>query len=347
MYNSCRNRHCPNCQALASAKWLAGREKTILPTHYFHVVFTLPQELRALVKANDRALYGLLLKTSAHTLLTLGADEKWLGGQMGLTAVLHTWTRDLRYHPHAHLIVTGGGLDKAQKRWVETKQDFLFPVKVIGSLFRGKFLAGLNELYQRGDLRLPDDWQAPGAFYEYTSRLAKKSWVVYCKTPFAGARQVYAYISRYTHRVAISNYRILSFKDGLVTFKTKGTKTVSLPTHVFISRFLQHVLPYRFTRLRHYGLLAPINVKTRLPLALSLLGGAPKPNEQASDQSSAEPTTSVSLEFHDDWRSLASSLLEHDLRRCPACGKHALLALPLPAITPTSAPRGPPIGEVA
>ena len=351
MYNSCRNRHCPGCQSLASARWLAEREEKLLPTHSFHVVFTLPRELHALVRANASTLYGLLLRSAARTLTTLGADPKWLGAQLGATAVLHTWTRDLRFHPHAHLIVTGGGLSPDGNRWVSASPTFLFPVKVMGSVFRGKFLEGLSQLHQRGDLILPGDWQAPGAFYEYTAAVASKSWVVFSKRPFAGASQIYAYLARYTHRVGLSNYRLLDFDGQAVTFKTRGDKVATLPVNTFISRFLQHVLPRGFTRLRHYGLLAPANVGGRLLLARALLGANEPsaesvPHEATGGRDTREPEVLpldlVCPDSDEAWRTLASALLGLDLRRCPSCGQRALIALPFDAPDRHHTPRGPP-----
>lgn len=218
-YNSCRNRHCPKCQALAQARWVDGRMQRVLPTHYFHVVFTLPSELHRLARRNPTRIFGLLLRAAAETLLTLGRDPKWLGtpAQLGVTAVLHTWTRELRFHPHAHCIVTGGGLSLDQSRWVPAAEDFLFPVHVLGALFRGKVLAALEEALNKGKLALADDEQ-PRAFARRLERLRRRSWIVYAKRPFGGPEQVYRYLGRYTHRVAVSNARLLAADERSVTF---------------------------------------------------------------------------------------------------------------------------------
>ena len=249
-YNSCRNRSCPKCQALAQARWLDRRRQRILPTHYFHVVFTLPSQLRTLVKRNDRLLYSLLFKAASASLLDLGRDPKRLGALLGITAVLHTWTRDLRFHPHLHCVVTGGGLSLDDHGcWVGTGKRYLFPVKVLGKLFRGKFLRGLRRAQRQGTLELPTTLDGRG-FDALVDNLFKKNWVVYSKRPFAGADQVFAYLGRYTHRIAISNHRILAYDGENVTFKTRGTGVATMPAETFIARFIQHVLPKGFTKIR-------------------------------------------------------------------------------------------------
>src|SRR5665213_2380874 len=199
-YNSCRNRHCPKCQSLAQARWLERRMQRVLPTHAFHVVFTLPSQLRPLALANRTLLFDLLFACAAETLLELGRDPRWLGAELGITSVLHTWTRELLFHPHVHCIVTGGGLSSDGQRWIGTRKDFLFPVRVLGALFRGKFLARLRLAHARGDLYLP----APAHFERLCNQLQRKRWIVYARPPFGGPQHVFRYLGRYTHRVGLS-----------------------------------------------------------------------------------------------------------------------------------------------
>ncbi len=260
-----RNRHCPRCQWGAQQRWIAGRLERVLDTHYFHVVFTLPSELRALAMSSPREIYGLLFRAASRTLLELGRDPKWLGAELGLTMVLHTWTRDLRLHPHVHCLVTGGGLSD-DGQWIAARQTFFAPVQVIGALFRGKFLAGLKSLRRRGLLRLEgpaSDFAEPDVWAEVLTRLYASNWVVYAKRPMAGAEQVVTYLGRYTHRVAISNSRLLDVTDERVVFRTRGDKTASLSVADFVSRFLLHVLPRRFVKIRHYGLFAAASVQIK------------------------------------------------------------------------------------
>ncbi|MDP6947316.1 MAG: transposase, partial [Myxococcota bacterium] len=236
----------------------------VLDTQYFHVVFTLPSELRDLATANPREVYGLLMRTAARTLIELGRDPQWLGAEVGITSVLHTWTRNLRLHPHVHCLVTGGGIDD-EGCWRDAGSSFLAPVKVMGALFRGKFLAGLRSLRRRDKLSLEGRAEAlaePGAFETLVGRLYDKSWVVYAKRPMAGPEQVIAYLGRYTHRVAVSNNRILDVSEGHVTFRTRRDKTAKLSADQFVRRFLLHVLPKSFTKIRHYGILASPNLAT-------------------------------------------------------------------------------------
>ena len=340
-YNSCRNRHCPKCQALAQARWVDGRMQRVLPTHYFHVVFTLPSELHRLARRNPTRVFGLLLRGAAETLLTLGRDPKWLGhpAQLGITAVLHTWTRELRFHPHAHCIVTGGGLSLDQSCWVPAAPDFLFPVHVLGALFRGKVLAALEDALAEGKLALGDDEQ-PRAFRRRLERLRHKSWIVYAKRPFGGPKQVYRYLGRYTHRVAISNARLLSADERGVTFRTRGNKTATLPPLDFLRRFLDHVLPAGLVKIRHYGLLASGNVGTRLVRARALLAA----ESGEADPQVADPSPS------DDYRQLLRELTGIDLSVCPRCHRPTVSRTALPRPSPTlAAARAPPtrLQEVA
>ena len=262
-YNSCRNRHCPKCQATAQARWIEERKGRILPTPYFHVVFTLPALLRPLALRNPRVIFDLLFAAASSTLLDLGRDEQRLGATLGLTAVLHTWTRELHYHPHLHTVVTGGGLAPGDDRWIAGRRRYLFPVKVLSRLFRGKFLAALERKYRGGRLQTDADVD----FAAILSELYRHEWVVFAKRPFGGARHVYEYLGRYTHRVAISNPRLLAVDEEGVRFLTKNGESVAVPEEEFIRRFLLHVLPRGYVKIRHYGLMAAANATTRLEVA--------------------------------------------------------------------------------
>lgn len=332
-YNSCRNRHCPKCQALAQERWLRARRERVLPVHHFHVVFTLPAELRALVKHNPRRLYELLLRTGSATLLQLARDPRWLGADIGLTAVLHTWRRDLAFHPHVHCVVTGGGLDP-EGNWRATRPGYLFPVRVLGKLFRGKFLDALRGLHARGLLLLPAELSAPGAFGRMIDQLYDKPWLVYAKPPFGGADAVYAYLGRYTHRIGVSNARLLNVTEREVTLRTRGEASVTMPPGVFVARFLQHVLPRGLVRIRHYGLLASGNVHTRLAQARRMLDAACAP---VPVPVGVAPTTER-RDDEPDFVRLYRELTGTDLSLCPRCGG-AVHRHPLP---PTSQPRAPP-----
>jgi hypothetical protein len=332
-YNSCRDRHCPKCQGLAQARWVRARMQRVLPTHHFHVVFTLPAELRSLAARNRALVFELIMKAAADSLLDLGRDPKWLGAeaQLGITAVLHTWTRELVFHPHVHCIVTGGGLALDGSRWVAARGDFLFPVRVLGALFRGNVLDGLARARREGRLRLAPEDEGRAARHRMDA-LRRAAWVVYAKRPFGGAEQVYRYLGRYTHRVAISNARILSATPRAVTFRTRGDATATLGPVAFLRRFLQHVLPPGFVKIRHYGLLASGNVTTRLERARALLGGATATpvDEPHADGDPDEP-----------WPELLAAVADIDVSLCPACGERAVQRLPLPP--PLHAPaRAPP-----
>jgi hypothetical protein len=298
-YNSCRNRHCPKCQGAAARKWLAAREAELLPVGYFHVVYTLPSQLRDIAYQNKRVIYDLLMKAAAETTLTIAADPKRLGARIGITAVLHTWGSALTHHPHVHMIVPGGGLSDDGSRWISSRSNFLVHVNVLARLFRGKFLAMLIEAHAEGRLkffnthaRLADK----RAFKRFLVPLRRIKWVVYCKDPFAGPAQVLRYLSRYTHRVAISNCRLVSADDNGVAFRWKDYridgpdrwKTMTLKAHEFIRRFVMHVLPKGFHRIRHYGLFANGNRAANIASARQLLGAAPRAIE-AEEQSAAAP----------------------------------------------------------
>jgi hypothetical protein len=283
-YNSCRDRHCPKCQGQQRADWVERRLERLLPVAYYHVVFTLPDTLNPLVLGHAQLLYDLLFRAASQTVLQLAADPQRLGAQVGLTAVLHTWGQKLLFHPHLHCVVTGGGLSPDGQRWLATRPGYLLPVKVLGRLFRGKFLAGLRQLYDDGRLRLQGSVAALAAapvFRRWLTALYRQDWVVYAKRPFAGAKQVFAYLGRYSHRVAISNSRLVALDSGRVIFAWKDyadahrTKLLRVTAEEFIRRFLLHVLPRRFVRIRHYGLLAGRNVPTKLARCRVLLGQTP------------------------------------------------------------------------
>jgi hypothetical protein len=281
-YNSCRNRHCPKCQSAAAREWLAERETELLPVPYFHVVFTLPARIADIAYQNKAVIYDLLFKASSETMLTIAADPKHLGARIGILSVLHTWGSALTHHPHVHMIVPGGGFSLDGSEWVSCRPLFLLPVEVLSALFRGLFLDKLRAAYQAGALaffgkhtRLID----PRAFAAYLAPLWNTKWVVYCKHPFGGPKQVLRYLARYTHRVAISNRRLIASDQKGVTFKWKDYriegpdryKVMTLATHEFIRRFLIHVLPAGFHRIRYYGLLASGKRAENLARARQLL----------------------------------------------------------------------------
>jgi hypothetical protein len=232
-YNSCRNRHCPKCQALKQAKWIAERQARILPTHYFHVVFTVPDLLRSLARENPKRFYAMLFEAASGTLLDLGRDPKRLGAQLGITCVLHTWTRDLRLHPHVHCVVTGGGLNPDGDRWISANRRYLFPVKVLSKLFRGKLIAAIDAAWKNKELTCRELAESD-SFAKFKNALYKKKWVAYAKTPFGGPTEVFNYLGRYTHRIAISNQRLLSMDESGVKFVTRGNKTATITPECFI-----------------------------------------------------------------------------------------------------------------
>jgi hypothetical protein len=266
-YNSCRNRHCPKCQGAAAREWLAEREAELLPVPYFHVVFSLPAKIADIAYQNKAAIYDILFKASAETMITIAADPKHLGARIGVLSVLHTWGSALNHHPHVHMIVPGGGISLDGARWVACRPDFLLYVGVLSRLFRRLVLEKLTAAHSAGELQFFSRHAALAntrAFAAYLAPLRNSKWVVYCKRPFAGPEQVLRYLARYTHRVAISNRRLLSLDDKGVTFKWKDYRlegreryqVMTLTTHEFIRRFLMHVLPAGFHRIRYYGLLA-------------------------------------------------------------------------------------------
>ena len=280
-YNSCRDRHCPKCQAMARAKWLADRQTELLPVPYFHVVFALPQQIGGLALQNAREIYRILFRAVSETLLTIAADPKHLGAAIGFLAVLHTWGQNLHLHPHLHCVVPGGGIGPDGSSWVGCRPSFFLPVRVLSRLFRNKFLSYLREAFREGKLQFHGEMAQlamPDAFEDLCRQAATIEWVVYAKPPFGGPEQVLKYLARYTHRVAISNSRILSIDGGKVTFKWKDyaggneTKTMTLDTVEFIRRFLLHILPAGFVRIRQFGFLANRARGKKLELCRALLG---------------------------------------------------------------------------
>jgi hypothetical protein len=334
-FGSCRNRHCPTCQSLSQARWIDSRMQRLLPTGYFHVVFTVPDEiLNGLILRNRELFFDLLFAAGSQTLLTLGADPKRLGAQLGVTCVLHTWTRDLRFHAHLHCIVTGGGLHPDGDRWIQARQNYLFPAKVLGGLFRGKLMASIVGAYKAGKLDLGGSCAhltESKDFARFKDRLYKKKWVAYCKKPFAGPEQVFRYLGRYTHRVGLSNQRLLALTDKSVYFRTRGEATATLSPDEFIHRFLQHVLPVGFVKIRHYGLMASGNATTKLQVARRLLE-AERPKVPLAIAAlvamflAAHPPASAPLE---DWRARLKQLTGIDLSRCPVCAVGTMVSTPL------------------
>ncbi|MEY4761963.1 MAG: hypothetical protein RLZZ200_1819 [Pseudomonadota bacterium] len=298
-YNSCRNRHCPKCQARAARRWLAARMADLLPVEYYHVVFTLPEPIGALAYANKAVLYRLLFDVAAETLMTIAADPKHLGAHIGATLVLHTWGSAMTHHPHVHGIVPGGGLAPDGERWVACRHGFFLPVRVLSRLFRRRFIEAMATLHHAGQLRFFGelaDLADPGAFARWLAPLREVEWVVYAKRPFAGPEAVLAYLSRYTHRVAIANSRLVALADGNVSFRWKDYrakgrtrhKTMTLSADEFMRRFLLHGLPSGFHRIRHYGLLANARRRTNLAKVRRALDvPPPAPIREETDETPA------------------------------------------------------------
>ena len=307
-FNSCRNRHCPKCQTAARERWITARQRELLPTRYLHVVFTLPRHLAPLVLQNKKVIYDLLFRTSAETLLEVARNPQHLGAQIGFFTVLHTWSQQLNLHPHVHCVVPAGGLSPDHSRWIHARENYFLPKKVLRKVFRGKFVSALKQAFQNGQLNFPADLKLladPKTFAAWLRPLFREPWVVYLKPPFGGPGYVLQYLGRYTHRVAISNHRLVSFADGQVTFRwrdsTDGNKQKLLPLSVneFLTRFLLHILPQGFVRIRHFGFLANRRRSTFLPLCFQLLDATPEPP----------------AEEH-----LSSTEDAADFYRCPNCG---------------------------
>jgi hypothetical protein len=321
-YNSCRDRHCPKCQALAQEEWIAKRREQQLDVGHFHVVFTLPSELRTLAKFAPETVYGALFSAAAETLRELADDR--MGATLGTTMVLHTWTRDLRFHPHVHAIVTAGGLTHQTNTWTPVAGKYLFPVQVMGALLRGKMMAALRSHHAKGRFRSFDDFADPQGFDALMIRLASKPWNVYAKEPFRKSQHVLDYLGRYTHRVGIANSRLLDVSAERVTFRTKGDAVASLTPVEFLRRLVQHVLPDRFHKIRHYGLYA---------------GGASDKRARAhSLLHTTAPATAEPLAFAEKLLALTG----RDIASCPRCGTR-LEHRPLP---PPDA-RAPPVRRAA
>jgi hypothetical protein len=316
-YNSCRNRHCPKCQTLTKERWLSARRADLLPIPYFHVVFTLPHDLNALAQGNPRVIYALLFRAAADTLLTFGRDPRHLGGTIGITAILHTWGQNLSQHLHLHCLVTGGALAADGSRWITGRSSFLFPVRALATVFRAKYLAALRRAFATGQLHVangPADLADRLGFTLFLSHLQAVNWVVYAKRPFAGPEQVLSYLGRYTHRVALSNDRLLDHRHGRVRFRWKDyadhnrLKTLTLEADEFLRRFLLHVVPRGFMRIRHFGLLANRTRRATLTRCRSLLG---------QPATAEAPSESVAELMH--------RLTGIDLARCPVCGEGRML----------------------
>jgi len=299
-YNSCRNRHCPKCQTLRKERWIEARSEDLLPIQYFHVVFTIPSELNHLVSMNRKVMYDLLFRSVSETLMELANDEKHLGARIGAIGILHTWGQNLMDHPHIHCIVTGGGLSPDGSRWVSCRKGFFLPVRVISALFSGKFLDHLKDCFKKGKLVFPgriSHLKEPGDFDIFRKQLYKKKWVVYCKPPFGGPKGVLQYLGRYTHRIAISNNRILANRDSNVSFRWRDyaddnrQKTMTLKADEFIRRFLLHVLPQRYVRIRHFGLLANRKRKDNIAACRKIISGA----QAASKENTKQETWQVQL----------------------------------------------------
>ncbi len=318
-YNGCGNRHCPSCLGHKSAQWLKARAEELLPVSYFHVVFTVPTEIAALALGNKKVVYPILLRAAAETLLEVAANPVHLGADIGFLAILHTWTQTLIHHPHVHCVVPGGGLAPDGSRWVPSRDDFFLPVRVLASLFRGKFLAFLQQAQRTGALRFAGttaDLATPAGFAAFLKAQRDRSWVVYAKAPFGSPEQVLKYLARYTHRVAISDRRILSMDDRGVTFRyrdnaTGGAKSMTLDGVEFLRRFLLHVLPTGFVRIRYYGLLANRHRAQNLERCRALLG--------ALEQAGATPSRSQATE--------PRPTDENGRGRCTVCGVGQLVVV--------------------
>src|ERR1700726_4396717 len=307
-YNSCRNRHCPKCQAGARDRWLAARRQELLPTRYVHVVFTLPRHLAPLVLQNKKILYDLLFRTSAETLLEVARNPRHLGAEIGFFSVLHTWSQKLNIHPHVHCVVPAGGLSPDHTRWVRSRENYFLPKGVLREIFRGKFVDALEQAFQNGQLRFEGDLKLlaqPKIFAAWLRPLYRQDWVVYLKRPFGGPEYVLHYLGRYTHRVAISNHRLVALTDGQVTFRWRDSahhneqKLLPLSLDEFLRRFLLHILPKGFVRIRNFGFLANRKRATLLPLCFQLLGSEQQPQAEQHASSTEDGP---------------------DLWRCPKCG---------------------------
>lgn len=337
-YNSCRNRHCPKCQSLARAQWIEDRKSELLDCPYFHVVFTLPEQIAAIAYQNKAVVYNLLFAATAETLCTIAADPKHLGAEIGFFAVLHTWGQNLMHHPHLHCVVPGGGLSADRQRWVACRPAFFLPVRVLSRFFRRRFLELLSQAFERADLEFfstLEPLRERKAFQRYLDPLREKEWVVYAKAPFAGPEQVLDYVGRYTHRVAISNNRLLDIEAGHVTVRWKdyrdgdAQKTMTLGAEEFIRRFLLHVLPPSFHRIRYYGLLGNRHRQEKLDQCRRLLDmtlAIPK-----------EPDTAARADYRDRYEALTGQ----SLHECPLCHRGRMMLIE--QLPPSRVPEPPPL----
>lgn len=332
-YNSCRNRHCPKCQRLDTERWREDRKRDVLPVRYFHVVFTLPEHVRPLALRNQKVIYAILFRAVSESIKELTEDPTYLGAEIGFIAMLHTWSQTLMDHPHIHCIVSGGGLSLGGTRWIPCKGEFFLPVTVLSRLFRGKFLAYLKEARDRGELVFPGTMvplKEKSAFNALLKDLYEKEWVVYCKPPFHNAETVMDYLGRYTHRVAISNERLVKLEHDRVTFRYRDrndhdtVKLMSVDASEFIRRFLLHILPDGFVKIRYYGILSNRNRKTKLALCKELLGvDCPREHEQERES----------------WQDFLARITGRDPRICPFCGKGTMVLKEL--LTPSAFPMPP------
>lgn len=334
-YNSCRNRHCPKCQNLAKERWIQERKRDLLPVPYFHLVFTLPDTLNPLALVNPKAMYDLLFKSASEALLELGQDPEHLGAQVGMIAILHTWGQNLLDHLHLHGIVPGGGLSKDGQAWISSREDFFIHVMALSRSLRGKFLFYLKKAYRAGSLKCVGKAQHlgdPKAFQILVDQLYELEWVVYSKRPFGGPEQVLEYLGRYTHRVAISNNRIVKWEDGRVTFRWRDyrdgdqVKLMTLDALEFIRRFLLHILPQGFFKIRYYGILGSRNRHTKLKRCKELLGVAIDQDSPGSQPES--------------WEELLFELTGLDPRICPKCQEGRMVTREL--LRPAVAVHAPP-----
>ncbi len=334
-YNSCADRHCPKCQSLARAEWIQDRQTELLSTEYFHVVFTVPEEIASIALQNKRTVYGILFHATAETLRLIAADPRHLGAEIGFFAVLHTWGQTLVHHPHLHCVVPGGGLSPDGKRWISCRPGFFLPVRVLSRLFRRLFLKYLQKAFDSGKLRFSASLETlhdPKEFARYLKPAKESEWCVYAKPPFAGPQQVLDYVGRYPHRVAISNHRLLDIEDDRVRFLWKDyrddnqQKTMDLPAEEFIRRFLLHVLPPAFQRIRYYGFLSNRYRKEKLALCRQLLGMPPSDPKPAGDEQPRD--------YRDHYEELTGS----SLRQCPVChqGRMVEVGILAPALRDTS-----------
>jgi len=337
-FNSCRSRHCPKCQSLVRAQWLEDRQAELLPVEYFHVVFTVPQEIAAIAYQNKDVVYDILFRATAETLRTIAADPKHLGAEIGFIAILHTWGQNLLHHPHLHCVVPGGGVSPDGERWIACRPGFFLPVRVLSRLFRRLFLQHLQQAFDDHRLHFFNSLAAlqdPAAFAKHLAPAKHAEWVVYAKAPLGGPEQVLQYLGRYTHRVAISNNRLVDFADGQVTFEWKDyrhdsrKKLMQLDAQEFIRRFLLHVLPPGFQRIRHYGLLANRHREAKLGRCRQLLA-VPAPVAELTEEL---------LDYRDHYERLTGL----SLRDCPQCGRGQMVCIE--SLLPQTLARGPPIAS--